>query len=116
MKKLEAVIKPYLLEDIQTALHQAGIVGMTVSEIQHFNDLDRGVTTTDRYRSIPLEVGFDCCLKLELVLVPSRVDTAIRVIENASLGQCSIVLQAIDDVVRIRTNEHGEAAIVDGDE
>lgn len=112
MKKLEAVIKPYHLEDVKDALQQLGIIGMTISEIRRFTNLGRHLTpTTDYSRSIPVDVDFAPCLKVELVLVGSSVDIAIKAIENASMGQCSIVLQEINDVVRIRTNERGEVAV-----
>jgi len=112
MKKLEAVIKPYLLEDVKDALQELGIIGMTISEIRRFSNLDRHIPAPADYsRSIPLDVDFAPCLKIELVLNCGSVEPAIRAIQKASMDQCSIVLQEINDVVRIRTNERGEVAV-----
>ncbi len=109
MKKLEAIIKPYLLEDLRDCLHDRGFVAMTVSEIRRFRDLaKRAPGPPDG--NLPFEVDFDPSLKVEVVIVDGREHAAIEAIQSIS-PSAPITVQHIHDAVRIRTNEHGDIAV-----
>ncbi len=112
MKKVEAIIRHYKLEDVKEALTKAGIQGMTVSEIRGFGR-QRGHKET--YRGAEYTVDFLPKVKLEVVVVDSAVQTACEVIMNAArtgqIGDGKIFVTNLEDVIRIRTGEAGEEAI-----
>ncbi|MEE6160035.1 P-II family nitrogen regulator [Cylindrospermopsis raciborskii DSH] len=111
MKKVEAIIRPYRLDDVKIALVNAGIVGMTVSEVRGFG---RQKGQTERYRGSEYTVEFLQKLKLEIVVEDSQVDMVVDKIISASrtgeIGDGKIFISPVDSVIRIRTGEkNGEA-------
>jgi nitrogen regulatory protein P-II 1 len=109
MKKVEAIIKPYLLEDVRDSLTRQGFVAMTVSEIRRFQDLDKRIGA-QYFGSVPIRVDFDPSLKVEVVVHDHREDAAVEAIQ-AICPNSPIWVQGVQDVIRIRTNEHGEVAV-----
>ncbi len=112
MKKIDAIIKPFRLEDVKDALHEAGVVGMTVSEVKGFG---RQKGHTEIYRGAEYTVDFLPKLKLELVVADHQVATAVAAIikgaKTGKIGDGKIFVSAVDEVIRIRTEERGEAAV-----
>lgn len=112
MKKVEAIIRPFKLEDVKIALVNAGIVGMTVSEVRGFG---RQKGQVERYRGSEFTVEFLQKLKLEIVVDDDKVDTVVGAIQDAArtgeIGDGKIFVSSIDAVIRIRTGEAGSAAI-----
>jgi nitrogen regulatory protein P-II 1 len=112
MKKVEAIIRPFKLEDVKIALVNAGIVGMTVSEVRGFG---RQKGQVERYRGSEFTVEFLQKLKLEIVVEDSRVDTVISAIQDAArtgeIGDGKIFVSTIDAVIRIRTGDRDAGAI-----
>jgi nitrogen regulatory protein P-II 1 len=109
MKKVEAIIKPYLLEDVRDSLTQKGFVAMTVREIRRFRDLDKRLSA-QYFGNVPIRVDFDPSLKVEVVVPDHREEAAVEAIETIS-PSAPIWVQGVQDVIRIRTNEHGEVAV-----
>jgi nitrogen regulatory protein PII len=112
MKKVEAIIRPFKLEDVKIALVNAGIVGMTVSEVRGFG---RQKGQVERYRGSEFTVEFLQKLKLEIVVDDDKVDTVVSAIQDAArtgeIGDGKIFVSSVDAVIRIRTGEAGSAAI-----
>jgi nitrogen regulatory protein P-II 1 len=112
MKKIEAIIKPFKLEEVKDALGEAGIEGMTVSEVKGFG---RQKGHTEIYRGSEYTVDFLPKIKIELVLTDERVDAAVKAIVGAAktgkIGDGKIFVTAIEDAVRIRTGEKGSSAV-----
>lgn len=112
MKRIEAIIKPFRLEDVKTALHDAGLVGMTVSEVKGFG---RQKGHTEIYRGAEYTVDFLPKLKVELVVPDAQVATAIDAIVKAAktgkIGDGKIFVTHVEDAIRIRTEERGDQAI-----
>ena len=112
MKKIEAIIKSSKLDDVKSALHVIGIQGMTVTEVKGFG---RQKGHVEVYRGTEYEVNFLPKLKIELVVADSIINEVIAtIIEKAktgSIGDGKIFLYSLEDVIRIRTGERGEAAI-----
>ena len=112
MKKIEAIIKPFKLEEVKDALGEAGIEGMTVSEVKGFG---RQKGHTEIYRGSEYTVDFLPKIKIELVLTDERVDAAVKAIVGAAktgkIGDGKIFVTTIEDAVRIRTGEKGSAAV-----
>ncbi|MEN9545410.1 MAG: nitrogen regulatory protein 1 [Verrucomicrobiota bacterium] len=112
MKKVEAIIKPFRLEDVKSALQAAGLVGMTVSEVKGFGR-QRG--HTEIYRGSEYTVDFLPKLKVELVvsdaLVQMAVDAIIKAARTGKIGDGKIFVSAVEEVIRIRTEERGEQAV-----
>ena len=112
MKKIEAIIRPFKLEDVKIALVNAGIVGMTVSEVRGFG---RQKGQVERYRGTEFTVEFLQKLKLEIVVDDDRVDTVVQAIQDAArtgeIGDGKIFISTIDSVLRIRTGERDSGAI-----
>jgi nitrogen regulatory protein P-II 1 len=112
MKKIEAVIRHYKLEDVKNALTQRGIVGMTVSEARGFGR-QRG--HKEQYRGAEYTVDFMPKLKLEVVVNDDHLETAIRAITDSAktgnVGDGKIFVTTLEDVIRIRTGESGNEAI-----
>jgi nitrogen regulatory protein PII len=112
MKKIEAIIRPFKLEDVKIALVNAGIVGMTVSEVRGFG---RQKGQVERYRGSEFTVEFLQKLKLEIVVDDDRVDTVVNAIQDAArtgeIGDGKIFISSIDAVIRIRTGDRDSAAI-----
>ncbi len=112
MKKIEAIIRPFKLEDVKIALVNAGIVGMTVSEVRGFG---RQKGQVERYRGSEFTVEFLQKLKLEIVVDDARVDTVVNAIQDAArtgeIGDGKIFISSIDAVIRIRTGDRDSEAI-----
>jgi len=112
MKKIEAIIKPFKLEEVKDALGEAGIEGMTVTEVKGFG---RQKGHTEIYRGSEYTVDFLPKIKLEMVLPDSIVETAVAAIVKAAktgkIGDGKVFVSPVDESVRIRTDEKGEAAL-----
>jgi len=112
MKKIEAIIKPFRLEDVKEALSLAGVVGLTVTEVKGFGR-QRG--HTEIYRGAEYTVDFLPKLKIELVLPDAQVESAVSAIMNSAktgkIGDGKIFVLPVDDAIRIRTEERGDQAV-----
>jgi nitrogen regulatory protein PII len=112
MKKVEAVIRPFKLEDVKLALVNAGIVGMTVSEVRGFG---RQKGQVERYRGSEFTVEFLQKLKVEVVIDDDRLEAVINAIAEAAktgeIGDGKIFVSSIDTVVRIRTGDRDSSAL-----
>ncbi|WP_071517404.1 P-II family nitrogen regulator [Geitlerinema sp. PCC 9228] len=112
MKKVEAIIRPFKLDEIKIALVNAGIVGMTVSEVRGFG---RQKGQTERYRGSEYTVEFLQKLKLELVVEDDQVDMVVDKIISAArtgeIGDGKIFVSSVGQVVRIRTGEKNLEAL-----
>ena len=112
MKKIEAIIRPFKLEDVKIALVNSGIVGMTVSEVRGFG---RQKGQVERYRGSEFTVVFLQKLKVEVVVENERVNSVIDAIAEAAktgeIGDGKIFITSIDSVVRIRTGDKDEEAL-----
>lgn len=112
MKKIEAVIKPFKLDEVREALSDIGVTGMTVTEVKGFG---RQKGHTELYRGAEYVVDFLPKIKLELVLADDQVEGAIEAIIKAAhtgkIGDGKIFITPVEQVIRIRTGESNEAAI-----
>ena len=112
MKKIEAIIRPFKLEDVKVALVNAGIIGMTVSEVRGFG---RQKGQVERYRGSEFTVEFLQKLKVEVVVANDKVNSVIEAIGEAAktgeIGDGKIFISPIDSVVRIRTGDLDENAL-----
>lgn len=112
MKKIEAVIKPFKLDEVREALSDVGISGMTVTEVKGFG---RQKGHTELYRGAEYVVDFLPKVKLEIVVADERVDAAIEAITKAArtgkIGDGKIFVMPVEQVVRIRTGELNEEAV-----
>ena len=112
MKKIEAIIKPFKLDEVKEALSQAGVQGMTVTEVKGFG---RQKGHTELYRGAEYVVEFLPKVKLEILVddaaVAAVVDAIIRAARTGRVGDGKIFIQPVADAVRIRTGEHGSGAI-----
>ena len=112
MKKIEAIIRPFKLEDVKIALVNSGIVGMTVSEVRGFG---RQKGQVERYRCSEFTVEFLQKLKVEVVVEDEKVNSVIEAIAEAAktgeIGDGKIFITSIDSVVRIRTGDKDEEAL-----
>ncbi|EDY16252.1 nitrogen regulatory protein P-II [Chthoniobacter flavus Ellin428] len=112
MKKIEAIIKPFKLEDVKEALSEIGIEGMTISEVKGFG---RQKGHTEIYRGSEYTVDFLPKVKFEIVLADDRVTRAVEAIVSSAktgkIGDGKVFILPIEDAIRIRTEERGESAI-----
>ena len=112
MKKIEAVIKPFKLDDVKEALHEVGVSGITVTEAKGFG---RQKGHTELYRGAEYVVDFLPKVKLEVVVEDDQASRVIEAIENAArtgrIGDGKIFISEIQEVIRIRTGERGEDAV-----
>ena len=112
MKKIEAIIKPFKLEDVKDALTEAGITGMTVSDVKGYG---RQQGHSELYRGAEYVVDFLPKIKLELIVTEADVDSTIEIIVNSAktgkIGDGKIFVSSIEKTVRIRTGEEDEDAI-----
>ncbi|MFQ5416712.1 MAG: P-II family nitrogen regulator [Myxococcota bacterium] len=112
MKKIEAIIKPFKIDDVKAALAEIGIEGMTVSEVRGFG---RQKGHSELYRGAEYVVEFHPKLKLELVVTDDQVEKATAALCQAAgsgkIGDGKIFIIPADDVIRIRTGERGDAAL-----
>ena len=112
MKKIEAIIKPFKLEEVKDALGEVGIEGMTVTEVKGFG---RQKGHTEIYRGSEYTVDFLPKIKIELVLADDRakeaVDAIIKGAKTGKIGDGKVFISGIENAVRIRTGETGEQAV-----
>ena len=112
MKKVEAIIKPFKLDEVKEALHEVGIQGITVTEAKGFG---RQKGHTELYRGAEYVVDFLPKVKLEVVVDDNLVDRVVEAIASAAqtgrIGDGKIFVSAIEDAIRIRTGERGDAAV-----
>ncbi|HUX64463.1 MAG: P-II family nitrogen regulator [Sulfuricella sp.] len=112
MKKIEAIIKPFKLDEVREALHEIGVTGLTVTEVKGFG---RQKGHTELYRGAEYVVDFLPKVKIELVIAASQVEAAIdaiiKVARTGKIGDGKIFVTSVEQVVRIRTGETDEAAI-----
>jgi len=112
MKKIEAIVKPFKLEDVKEALREIGIEGMTVSEVKGFG---RQKGHTEIYRGSEYTVDFLPKIKLEIVAADEQVERAVETIASSAktgkIGDGKVFVSSIEEAVRIRTDERGEQAV-----
>jgi nitrogen regulatory protein PII len=112
MKKIEAIIKPFKLEEVKEALSDLGIEGMTVTEVKGFG---RQKGHTEIYRGSEYTVDFLPKIKIEVVLADTMVDAAtgavVKAAKTGKIGDGKVFVYAIEEAIRIRTDETGEKAI-----
>ncbi len=112
MKKIEAIIKPFKLDDVREALSEAGVTGLTVTEVKGFG---RQKGHTELYRGAEYVIDFLPKVKIEVVVADDQVDRCIEAVTSAArtgkIGDGKIFVCAVEQVVRIRTGERGEEAV-----
>ena len=112
MKKIEAIVKPFKLEEVKDALAEIGVEGMTVSEVKGFG---RQKGHTEIYRGSEYTVDFLPKIKIEVVLADEQAEEAVNAVVKAArtgkIGDGKVFVSTIDDAVRIRTEEKGELAL-----
>ena len=112
MKKIEAIIKPFKLEEVKDALSEVGVEGMTVTEVKGFG---RQKGHTEIYRGSEYTVDFLPKLKIEIVVADAQAEPAIEAIVKAArtgkIGDGKVFLSSVENAVRIRTEETGEQAV-----
>ena len=112
MKKIEAIVKPFKLDEVREALSEVGITGLTVTEVKGFG---RQKGHTELYRGAEYVVDFLPKIKVEVVVTDELVDAAVEAIVKAAhtgkIGDVKIFIMAVEQVIRIRTGETNEAAI-----
>ncbi|MBN9691788.1 MAG: P-II family nitrogen regulator [Verrucomicrobia bacterium] len=112
MKKIEAIIKPFRLEDVKDSLNDIQIQGLTVSEVQGFG---RQKGHTEMYRGAEYTVDFLPKLKVEVVVSDERVNDVVQAIlkgaKTGKIGDGKIIISPVEEAIRIRTDEHGDAAL-----
>ncbi len=112
MKKIEAIIKPFKLEDVKEALNKVGVQGLTVTEAKGYG---RQKGHTELYRGAEYVVDFLPKLKIEVVVEEGLLDNAVEAIQHAAhsgkIGDGKIFVSTIEEVIRIRTGEKGAAAV-----
>ena len=112
MNKIEAIVKPFKLDEVREALSELGVTGLTVTEVKGFG---RQKGHTELYRGAEYVVDFLPKVKVEVVIADALVDRAIEAIVKAArtgkIGDGKIFVTAVEQVIRIRTGESGEAAV-----
>ena len=112
MKKIEAIIKPFKLDEVKESLNEIGIAGMTVSEVKGFG---RTGGKTETYRGAEYLIDFVPKVKIEIVVPDDRVHDVIDIIERAArtgkIGDGKIFVIPVDEAIRIRTGERGDSAV-----
>ena len=112
MKKIEAIIKPFKLNEVKEALHEIGVQGMTVLEVKGFG---RQKGHTEIYRGSEYTVDFLPKVKLEIVLpdgqIQAAIDAIIKAARTGKIGDGKVFVSTVEDAVRIRTDERGDKAV-----
>jgi nitrogen regulatory protein P-II 1 len=112
MKKIEAIVRPHLLEAVKNALQEAGVVGMTISEVKGYG---RQKGHSETYRGSEYKVELVPKVKIEVALpeqmVESAMDAVLKTAKTGKFGDGKVFVTSLEDVVRIRTGEHGEQAL-----
>lgn len=112
MKKIEAIVKPFKLDDVKEALGEVGIEGMTVIEVKGFG---RQKGHTEIYRGSEYTVDFLPKIKVEIVVADDRVEAAVKAVSKAAktgkIGDGKIFISPVEEAIRIRTDERGDGAL-----
>ena len=112
MKKIEAIIKPFKLDEVKDALNEIGIQGMTVTEVKGFG---RQTGHVELYRGAEYDIAFIPKVKLEIVVTDAVADKVVSMISEKAatgkIGDGKIFVLSVEEVVRIRTGERGESAV-----
>lgn len=112
MKKIEAIIKPFKLDEVKNALHEVGVTGMTVTEVKGFG---RQKGHTEVYRGAEYVIDFLPKIKIEVVLDDALVERAVQAVQDAArtdeIGDGKIFVIPIEQAIRIRTGEQGPDAV-----
>lgn len=112
MKKIEAIIKPFKLDEVKEALNDVGVRGITVTEVKGYG---RQKGHTELYRGAEYVVDFLPKIKLEIIVDDAQVDAVVETIQSSAktgkIGDGKIFVVPVEDVVRIRTGEHGPDAV-----
>jgi nitrogen regulatory protein P-II 1 len=112
MKKIEAIIRPHLLDAVRNALQEVGVAGMTIGEVQGFG---RQKGHTETYRGTEYQIEFIPKIKIEVIVPEDIEDHVVEAITKTArtgkFGDGKIFITGLDDVIRIRTGERGEAAL-----
>ncbi len=112
MKKVEAIIRPHLLDAVRTALQEVEVIGMTISEVQGYG---RQKGHSETYRGAEYQIEFIPKVKVEVVVPDELEDAVVQAVLKTSrtgkFGDGKIFVATLDDVIRIRTGERGEAAL-----
>jgi nitrogen regulatory protein P-II 1 len=112
MKKIEAIIKPFKLDEVKDALNALGIQGMTVTEVKGFG---RQKGHVELYRGAEYDIAFIPKVKMEIVVAAAMVDKVVAAImekaKTGKIGDGKIFISSLEEIIRIRTGERGETAI-----
>ncbi len=112
MKKVEAIIRPHKLDEVHSALQEAGFLGLTVSEVRGYG---RQKGHTEMYRGSEYKIEFVPKIKIELFCTDARIEKAIEIIlskaKTGEVGDGKIFIMSVSDAIRIRTEESGDGAI-----
>jgi nitrogen regulatory protein P-II 1 len=112
MKKIEAIIRPHLLDAVRNALQEVGVAGMTIGEVQGYG---RQKGHTETYRGTEYQIEFIPKIKVEVIVPEDLEDSVVEAISKTArtgkFGDGKIFITGLDDVIRIRTGERGEAAL-----
>jgi len=112
MKKVEAIIKPFKLDEVKEALNGVGVQGMTITEVRGFG---RQKGHTELYRGAEYKVDFLPKVKIDVVIEDGQVDDVVEAIQNAArtgrIGDGKIFVSPVENVIRVRTGERGKEAI-----
>jgi len=112
MKKIEAIVKPFKLDEVKDALNKIGIQGMTVTEVKGFG---RQKGHVELYRGAEYEITFVPKVKIEIVVSDAMADKVVAIITDTAktgkIGDGKIFVSSLENIIRIRTGESGEAAI-----
>ena len=112
MKKIEAIIRPHLLDAVRNALQEVNVAGMTISEVQGYG---RQGGHTETYRGAEYQIEFVPKIKIEVIVAEAVEDSVVEAIQTTArtgkFGDGKIFIAQTDDVIRIRTGERGEAAL-----
>jgi nitrogen regulatory protein P-II 1 len=112
MKKVEAIIRPHKLEEVREALLEVGVKGMTIAEVRGFG---RQKGHTEMYRGSEYKIGFTPKIKFEVVVADKQLDavvsTILKISKTGEVGDGKVFISTIDDVIRVRTGESGDAAL-----
>ena len=112
MKKIEAIIKPFKLEEVKDELNKAGVTGMTITEVKGFG---RQKGHVELYRGAEYDVSFVPKVKIEVVVSDAQSERILHIIEDTAktgrIGDGKIFVFPVGDTIRIRTGEHGDAAM-----
>ncbi len=112
MKKIEAIIKPFKLDEVKEALADIGILGMTITEVRGFG---RQKGHKEQYRGTEYTIEFIPKIKIEVIVPDAKTDNAVKAIMNAArtgtIGDGKVFISNLEDSIRIRTGETGESAL-----